>query len=126
MINQEQAQELWASELESGKHKQGTGRLQLEDCYCCLGIGCLVAEKHGVFVGRSADSGGILGGGLTVQADVMAWLGLQDGNGHFLEIHENMDPPEQQASLIWLNDRRRLTFKEIAAIVRSKPEGLFI
>lgn len=38
-MNQEIKQK-WVEALESGKYKQGKGRLKSDDAYCCLGVLC--------------------------------------------------------------------------------------
>jgi len=116
-MNNEQAQELWALELESGKHKQGTGRLQSEDFYCCLGIACLVAEKHGIKVFRDKDNC-LLGKTLGHQKNVQEWLGITSTNGHYGYTNK--------MSVTLLNDEERKTLPQIAAVIRSKPKGLFV
>ena len=42
-----QLRDEWVKALRSGEFKQGTGRLQDGDAYCCLGVLCLVAERIG-------------------------------------------------------------------------------
>lgn len=36
------------NELRSGNWKQGRGALRRDDTYCCLGVACEVAVRHGV------------------------------------------------------------------------------
>lgn len=40
--------EAWIAELRSGKYKQGTGYLTMDDNYCCLGVLCEMAYKENV------------------------------------------------------------------------------
>jgi len=129
MTNYEQAQELWALELESDEHEQGTKRLQDGNCYCCLGIGCLIAEKYGVFVDRDIKTGEIIGVDLGSQPAVKKWLGLKDCIGGYEDTRDPNDLygyGKDDNALTELNDDECKTFAEIAAIVRSKPKGLFV
>ena len=135
-MNHEQAQEVWAEALDSGGHVQGKGRLQKKHRFCCLGIACLIAEQHGVFVNRALKTGEIVGSNLTSQPAVKEWLGLKNACGGFLESQEedvNMDLATSLApvatALTELNDDyygKGSTFTQIAAIIRSKPKGLFV
>jgi hypothetical protein len=38
----------WIEALRSGEYRQGKGKLQDEDTFCCLGVLCLAAEKIGL------------------------------------------------------------------------------
>lgn len=109
--------ELWADALESGEYTQGQGALCKNGEYCCLGVLIDLAIKHGVQIRTELQptSG-------RVQYDehygflphsVAAWAGLQDSRGSF-----------HGGSLFDLNDSG-VSFREIAAIIRSKPKGLF-
>ena len=117
-MNNEQAQELWAQGLEATEHVQGKGRMQDGNRYCCLGIGCLIAEQNGVFVERWDDTGNIMGYDLRSQPAVREWLGLNSNIGS--NAYSN------GITLVGLNDYKGKTFPAIAAIIRSKPKGLFI
>lgn len=110
----EDHRELWCQALESGEYPQTCGRLQNLGGYCCLGVACDVAEKHGIAVKR--DEGILIGGNLLAMPEVLEWLGLQDGKGEM----------EYGRSLANMNDITRLSFPEIAGVIRSKPDGLFI
>jgi hypothetical protein len=46
-MNAEIAQK-WAAKLRSGDYKQGTGYLNNEDQFCCLGVLCELAIEEGV------------------------------------------------------------------------------
>lgn len=48
-----------AAVLRAGEYKRGTGRLQEEHRtgrYCCLGVACRVAERHGIAVVVNDDA----------------------------------------------------------------------
>ena len=55
MRNQEVMRE-WVDRLRSGQYKQGTGRLRVEDHYCCLGVLCEIAAERGI-IGSPAPFG---------------------------------------------------------------------
>lgn len=110
----------WVKSLRSGEYEQGQGRLRIGDEFCCLGVACdLLAKK-----GMARWNGGVAVCGEsegdvhlpTVAGD---FLGLKTGWGSF------DCPVSGAASLVDLNDSGK-TFAEIADIIESEPEGLFI
>lgn len=113
MSNLTKPQQLWVDALRSGEYKQGKGALQSGDSFCCLGVACIVAEKHGVPVEKV--HGRVLGSHLSLQVGVQRWLGLSDCTGIY----------SKGTSLAGLNDTG-VPFSEIADIIESKPEGLFV
>lgn len=38
----------WCAKLRSGTYDQGRGQLRLRNEYCCLGVLCDIAAKHGI------------------------------------------------------------------------------
>ncbi len=100
--------ELWIAALESGEYKQAQGRLRTNEGYCCLGVLCDVAKRQGVIRAYSA-------GGDYLPQSVKRWVGLNSVMGSYGSI----------GSLTLDNDVRGKSFTEIAAIIRSRPEGLF-
>ena len=76
-------QQAWVDALRSGEYKQTEYSLQDESGYCCLGVACRIADKAGVPTNKG-DNGTILGGSLTYQPDVKAWLGLIDDSGAYI------------------------------------------
>lgn len=87
--------------LASGEFEQTRNALQGWDSFCCLGVACLVAERHGVEVLRSED-GMLVGGGLLDdQPAVAAWLAI--------------DKAEQYERVHW-NDAEWLSFDQIAEV----------
>jgi hypothetical protein len=50
-MNQKIKQE-WCEELISGRYTQGCGNLCRDDKYCCLGVLCEIAIKHGVKISK--------------------------------------------------------------------------
>lgn len=109
---------LWLKALRSGKFDKGVGRLEESPGkYCCLGVACIVFEKEtGRSFSRLLDKrlfGSALEGEM---ADVRTWLGLRTPGGSVCH----------GIGLINLNDDHKLSFKKIADVIESKPEGLFI
>jgi hypothetical protein len=109
-----QARKLWIEALRSGEYKQTTATLENKEGYCCLGVACVVAEKHGVVVSHKPNEK-LLGGNLNDQTSVMEWLGLYSGEG------DN----STGVSLVQMNDDGT-TFNDIADFIENNPNGLFI
>lgn len=96
----------WTAALRSGEYKQGRDELLGSDGYCCLGVMAKIA-------GKTDDQ--IYGEGtLRDFPEVMDFFGLRDHCGEF-----------DGGDLAILNDGGT-TFPEIADIIDSEPEGLFI
>lgn len=114
-----QARALWASELESGKWKQGTGQLARETDagteYCCLGVACELAVREGIIEGYDRGDGDLYD-----YQQVRRWLGLDGDQGVF---GPTSGDGEHERSLVSDNDAGQ-TFNQIAATIRNEPEGL--
>lgn len=138
---------LWVRALRSGNYRQGVGGLAdpgmgTEIRYCCLGVLCDLAVKAGVITMRASSNGHFLFGqfGQDARADysetqlpqaVQKWAGLNSGNP---TLHSIPDPEREGAifympSLVDLNDgclnsdkdeRRRLTFDQIADVIEAQ------
>lgn len=109
--------ELWVKALESGDYKQGKGRLCNENKYCCLGVACEVAIMNGVPITKIENAY------LTSDSKVM-FSSLPDAVKDWLNLF-SITGNCSIGDLIYLNDMRGISFKEIAAFIRSKPKGLF-
>lgn len=118
--------QLWLKALRSGKYLQAQMKLkdsrmynpETETCnlvgYCCLGVACEVAKQQGVikdFRGRQ----GLL------PVVVRDWLGLSTTSGEF----ESEGEFSGYDSLVYLNDEKELSFKQIANVIERQPKGLF-
>lgn len=119
---QKKIRQKWVAALRSGQYKQGTCNLvtrgKKEDQFCCLGVLCDMAVRAGIIpkpelpgVGNTYEYEGMTG---LPSKKVREWAGLINGAGTSLEYH----------SLASLNDEGK-TFKHIAKIIESEPEGLF-
>jgi hypothetical protein len=124
--------QIWVDALKSGKYPQAKYRLTLlkKDQsligHCCLGVACELAIQDGVQISiRTTDAnlgekeGEILakeyeGNFGLLPTKVQKWLGLAYRAGGF-----------GFSSLAQLNDSGK-TFAEIAAVIESDPEGLFV
>jgi hypothetical protein len=113
-------QEAWLQALESDEFKQTKCNLQSVDGYCCLGVGCVVAERAGVPVNKYADF--IVGKTLENQLPILAWLGLTSSIGCPTGILN--DPVQRDSILTEMNDNGK-SFKEIARTIRAHPEWYF-
>ena len=105
-------QEKWLTALESGEYKQCSLKLFDGEKFCCLGVGCAVlGMKEDELEGHKS----LLGSRET--AGVMSTLKLRSPTG--IAIHATMP------SLTQLNDRKGLTLKQIAGVIRDDPSVYF-
>lgn len=107
--------EEWVKALESGEYKQGQGALETIDdegnhCYCCLGVACLIAQKHGIKVHFNEVDGRIGGGDFDIQPEVACALKLSPG---------------KEGELISLNDTDDRSFVQIADYIRENWNFVF-
>lgn len=116
--------ERWAQALESGQYAQTKELLHNESGYCCLGVLCDIAgvkwerqEKRGEAYYTYDDNNMERGVSLLTRA-MCEWIGLTTSDGRF-------GPKGSEEKLTDLNDQGK-DFKEIAEIIRSAPEGLFV
>ncbi len=100
--------------LRSGEFKQGHYAMQGAGKYCCLGVACRVAERHGVAI-ATHDDGSLVGGSLQSHEAVARWLGIR-GRGLY-GTHPVANSPavgNGANSLAADNDDRKHTFRRIA------------
>lgn len=106
----------WVEALRSGNYKKTVGQLSNEYGYCCLGVACDLYEKEtGDELPKSEDGDYddvYLYGDFSC---VKEWLGLRNGDGSYGD----------DDSLAKYNDGGK-TFNQIADIIESQTEGLFI
>lgn len=104
----------WVATLRSGKIKQTNGQLGRETgSRCCLGVLCDLAVKAGVITDFE-----LLHGSLPTK--VRQWAGLRTLDGHYTN---------KCGSLTCLandNDKSKKSFRQIADIIESQSEGLFV
>jgi hypothetical protein len=121
-------QRKWLKALESGKFKQTrAGALKTDKgLYCCLGVACELFKTKGIRVAPDKDSPSMIGfNGETQTAPpfVMRALKLRDTNGTPDSVSES-GLPAQRCSLTEWNDEDG-TFKQIAKVIRARPEQFF-
>lgn len=122
-LSRQEARRLWVEALRSGEYEQGVQNLKRVvggvECFCCLGLGCQLFNEHepehAVSVELIGDTYYFDSCSASMPEIVVRWLGL---NGHW----GNADFYE---SLAYHNDEGA-TFSEIADIIESAPEGLFV
>jgi hypothetical protein len=113
----------WVEGLESGKYTQTRNHLEDANGNCCLGVGARIAMENGLAITTTTAPNGIVS--FDFKSDyltdsVMNWLGLRTEEGQY-QAAEGIT-----TDLTDLNDVRKLSFAQIAAIIRSNPEGLFV
>lgn len=122
----------WVKNLESGLYKQGKSALvtlagesnnNKDDKFCCFGVLCDMAVVEGV-IGDPTEFGNNLGYGeiestAFLPQEVMDWAGIASPDGVYTDDRGNSH------TLAGRNDRGA-SFKKIAEIIKSNPEGLFV
>lgn len=114
---------IWLKALDSGEYKQGVSYLVNGDKFCCLGVACDLTDMEYVLKDVGAkekvrEYDGLAG---IIPYPAMKAFGLQDNEGQF----KSTDPTtDVHPSLAQLNDSG-MSFKQIAAVIRSQPEDLF-
>lgn len=107
---------LWVEALRSGEFKQCQFHLTTPEGDCCLGVACKLAIRAGinlkVEVGEEFNS--YDGASQILPERVREWLGLTGRDSGYLGTQLSGE-----------NDRGK-TFLEIADIIESEPEGLFL
>jgi hypothetical protein len=115
----------WVEALRSGEYEQGREVLCRLDNgsskFCCLGVLCEVARKSGLKIETKEVE---TASGIILQYDtrygflperVRKFAGMDSTNGRiFLKDHGGI------SSLAKLNDRKNLSFEEIAKIIENK------
>lgn len=121
----------WVSALRSGEYEQAKEVLATEHGYCCLGVLCELYSKtvkpiKTIVQNEIEDDVGNLRTVWDTEYDketeilpkcVMEWAGLRSPEGGFTDA--------SITSLASLNDNGK-TFAEIADVIESKPQGLFV
>ncbi len=95
---------LWIEALRSGNYQQGTGRLKLENRYCCLGVACDISGS----VEWDRDD-------LAIPSPPCNSY-IPEGVAESLNLHTNA-----QDSLVKLNDHDARSFEAIATYIEALP-----
>lgn len=108
----------WAKALESGEYKQCTGQLRKGKSFCCLGVLCnLHAEAHPELAKTQKNKKEYFGNGETLPEEVMDWANIRCEEGALDKgVQVNGRYYEE---LTGLNDTAKLTFPEIAKVIRK-------
>ena len=103
----------WVAALRSGKIQQTRKQLGNKNGgRCCLGVLCDLAVEDGVIQDYYKYSG-------SLPRKVMRWAGLSDDMGEYKS-------KTSRRSLAGDNDTYNRSFAQIADIIESQPEGLFV
>lgn len=95
----------WIAALDSGEYKQGQSQLQVDNRYCCLGVGCRVLIPDSKL--RVNSKGQLIGNWPVNQPGAPEWL---------IKINTDLFHKTGK-SLISLNDIENYTFPEIATLL---------
>lgn len=111
----------WVAALRSGEYKQRTGTLGgPQEGYCCLGVACKVYEDETGETLPRTTCGDFAHPGTTSAAG-----SLDDSVRDFFGLRT--DGGDYGHTCLWAqNDAVGKTFDEIADIIESEPDGLFV
>jgi hypothetical protein len=116
----------WIAALRSGKYKQGYGRLNIGNEFCCLGVACELAYFEGV-VTKQEDNYSYYycynKSFNTLPESVIDWLGIITESGRLkekIEIKNPNDTLESLWSLVDVNDSIKFTFNDIADLIEQE------
>lgn len=124
----------WVAALRSGEYEQAEMYLRVNNKFCCLGVACDLFAKEREGEWRDTHNGytefrisadddpefGVQIGDTELPHSVFRWLGLYNENGKYRK--EGVTT----WGLIHDNDAAHLNFSQIADIIESEPEGLFV
>lgn len=109
----------WVAALRSGNYRQGIGKLKQNDRYCCLGVACELYQQAVGDLWVRAEVTGVTyynNNNENLPDEVQKWLGLvSEWGANAADIEALTDK----------NDTGK-SFAEIADIIESEPEGLFV
>lgn len=117
IIMPKESLEKWLTALESGSYQQGYGALKSGmSGYCCLGVlqHCLSGSTErcpkGNDIGLPSDE----------------WLNRHNirFTNRIIDRDSNPYIPSKEESLAYLNDTRKLSFKELAEVIRKHAKGV--
>jgi hypothetical protein len=108
--------QVWVDALRSGEYQQCQQRLADGSGFCCLGVACDLALRAGI-IDRYDPSDG----SLEFYRPVRQFFGLAQVDGEYWSPDLG-----SYTTLIAANDTCGMNFVEIAEIIDSRPEGLFV
>lgn len=107
----------WIKALRSGEYEQGRIGLRHGDTYCCLGVLCDIAVRHGIIPVRNVSKQYLYGddAGTPPQA-LVQWA---FGTDKYIPKDQYIvkTPSYGRRNLIFCNDVARYTFTEIANLI---------
>ncbi len=115
----------WVAALRSGDFTQGTGALNYDGRYCCLGVLCELGRQEGV-VEKEVE--GLFGQYVSKDSErstsilpysIRQWAGLGDSPEVVIPDPEEVYERGSIVTLIELNDTLRLSFADIADIIEE-------
>ena len=107
----------WAAALDSGEYKQGQDYLRHGNKFCCLAVLCnLHAQAHPEIAAEEKSKGTYLGESHFLPEEVQDWSGMGSSDGLIPKV---VVKGESYGELTALNDVAKLTFPEIAKIIRK-------
>ena len=116
----------WVAALRSGRYAQGRSVLRRvgTDEFCCLGVACDLAVDAGV-IPPPEQSDGAYGYGVGHERDhivlppsVARWLGLRTHGGDY-------GGTDLAAECLAADNDNGMSFRRVADLIESEPEGLF-
>src|SRR4051812_5793084 len=116
------AQKIWIEDLETTEAKQGSGYLNKDNSFCCMGRACVMFdEMHPEAPLEKSENDSVIyyeHNGQLPPPTVVDWLGLKGTRGTYTNKHG------VEGSLVYDNDRG-MNFSEIAHIIKTYADQIF-
>jgi hypothetical protein len=110
---------MWVAALRSGEYVQGYNALESDGEFCCLGVLCHIANKHGV-INRVVEGSGDY---ITYNeswslppVEILSWAGLDETNPNVYAVNPETGN-RMLVNLSTVNDTFALSFSEIADLI---------
>jgi len=123
----QEVMEKWVAALESGEYKRGKGELKTwQGRFCCLGVLCDIHAKEtaGKWNREMGGSWQYRESTVILPDTVQSWAGMKTDSGWTLDKELYKTPTVAYDSLANINDKTRLSFKDIAEIIKKNWEKL--
>ena len=115
---------MWVEALRSGQYKQGSGHLNLDGKFCCLGVLCDLAVKAGGVVKDVVDNGvdtdnitSYDGQSMVLPQSVMDWAGLTSDNPEVVFV-ESVGAIYEDG-IAWFNDNE-FSFETLSDFIEEQ------
>lgn len=109
-----EVKQMWLEALRSGRYKQDTGYLRIENGYCCLGVLCDLYPKANWEIVEGEYS--FFGESQFLTKEVAEWASLK---GYTYDEVNNFNMPISEFPLTDMNDIQGKTFEEIADYIEK-------